>query len=243
MPSCVRCGSTVRLRALVAAFGREVLGTISPAPDFPVRPELRGVGISDQECCAVHFSRTTTFLNTWFHKEPFRDLMDASTFGGEQYDYVTCSEVLEHVDQPAETALRTIFSILRPGGVAILTTPTIEGRTVEHYPALAGHDVALTPDGWRLRGRLRDGSAFESDSVLFHGGPGSTVEMRVWGSESLREAMTEAGFVDVRRHLAPTPSLGILWDVIPEYMEVPGGIARGLRSGVWTARRPDVGAT
>lgn len=238
VPSCVRCGSTIRVRALVDVFAREVFGQSMVGPEFPTRLEIRGIGISDQSGYSAHFARSTTYLNTWFHQEPFRDLMNLATFGGAEYDYVTCSEVLEHVNQPAGEALRTIFSILRPGGVAILTTPTAPGRTTEHYPALTRHEVFPTTDGWRLRGDLPDGAEFTSDAVIFHGGPGSTVEMRVWGSDSLREALEAVGFVEIRRHLADVPAFGVSWEDIPDSMEVPGGTARGLRSGVWTARRP-----
>ena len=42
---------------------------------------------------------------------------EAGTFG-----LVLCSEVLEHVPKP-ELALKTIARILRPGGIAIITTP------------------------------------------------------------------------------------------------------------------------
>lgn len=35
---------------------------------------------------------------------------------------VVCAEVLEHVDRP-RVALRTMFNMLRPGGVLIVTTP------------------------------------------------------------------------------------------------------------------------
>jgi|SRR5665811_1195154 len=38
------------------------------------------------------------------------------------FDMVLCSEVLEHVSDP-QTAIRTIYRILKPGGIAILTTP------------------------------------------------------------------------------------------------------------------------
>ena len=50
------------------------------------------------------------------------DNIQDSNFLNESFDFVLCSEVLEHVSQP-EFALKNIYSILKPGGVLVLTTP------------------------------------------------------------------------------------------------------------------------
>ena len=41
------------------------------------------------------------------------------------YDCVVCSHVLEHVDD--KKALREIYRVLKPGGVALIMLPVIEG--------------------------------------------------------------------------------------------------------------------
>jgi SAM-dependent methyltransferase len=43
-------------------------------------------------------------------------------FGGEQFDSVLCTEVLEHVPDPFRV-LAEIARVLRPGGVAVVSTP------------------------------------------------------------------------------------------------------------------------
>ena len=50
------------------------------------------------------------------------DDIQASKFEEGTFGLVLCSEVLEHVPNP-EIALKTIARILRPGGIAIITTP------------------------------------------------------------------------------------------------------------------------
>lgn len=50
------------------------------------------------------------------------DDIQRSTLPANAFGLVLCSEVLEHVPDP-ETALHTIARLLRPGGVAIVTTP------------------------------------------------------------------------------------------------------------------------
>ncbi len=51
-----------------------------------------------------------------------QDDIQASSFEDCSFDLVLCSEVLEHVPNP-EVALKTIFRILKPGGIAVVTTP------------------------------------------------------------------------------------------------------------------------
>lgn len=53
-------------------------------------------------------------------------LFDPSVYEGDYFDYVTMSQVIEHVTDPVQT-LRGIARILKPGGVAILSTPNASG--------------------------------------------------------------------------------------------------------------------
>lgn len=46
----------------------------------------------------------------------------ASTIGYARYDFVVCTEVLEHTRQPFD-AVNSIHSILKPGGLAFVSTP------------------------------------------------------------------------------------------------------------------------
>jgi len=53
-------------------------------------------------------------------------LFDPSVYEPDSFDYVTMSQVIEHVTNPLQT-LRGIERILKPGGVAILSTPNAGG--------------------------------------------------------------------------------------------------------------------
>lgn len=46
----------------------------------------------------------------------------ADVLGGDRYDFVVCTEVLEHTRQPFD-AVSNIFKILKKGGVCFVTTP------------------------------------------------------------------------------------------------------------------------
>src|SRR3954463_15443325 len=45
--SCARCGSSMRWRALIAALSQELFGKGLAIVDFPVRPDIKGLGLSD----------------------------------------------------------------------------------------------------------------------------------------------------------------------------------------------------
>ena len=76
------------------------------------------------------------------------------------YDRIVCSHVLEHVDDAA--ALAELFRLLRPGGMAILAAPVIEGwaRTYENPAIQSPRDRKVhfgQEDHVRLYGRdIRD---------------------------------------------------------------------------------------
>ena len=53
-------------------------------------------------------------------------LFDASVYEANFFDYVTMSQVIEHVTEPVQT-LSGIARVLKPGGVAILSTPNASG--------------------------------------------------------------------------------------------------------------------
>lgn len=53
-------------------------------------------------------------------------LFDASVYPADHFDYVTMSQVIEHVVDPVDT-LGGVARILKPGGVAVLSTPNASG--------------------------------------------------------------------------------------------------------------------
>ena len=53
-------------------------------------------------------------------------LFDPSIYPENYFDYVTMSQVIEHVTDPVQT-LQGIARILKPGGLAILSTPNANG--------------------------------------------------------------------------------------------------------------------
>jgi SAM-dependent methyltransferase len=231
--TCGECGSTVRFRAVVAAFDEQVL------KGAPRRPELRGIGFSDPDTYARRLAQSTTYYNSWYHLSG-EDLTDLGTFRGQRYDFVVCSEVMEHVDRPVETSFSTLFELLRPGGVLIMTTPTYEGAaTVEHFPPLTHYEVINQAGSWVLRGTAADSVPYEARGLTFHGGEGATLEMRLYAAGDIQRHLDHAGFQSVEEQNLDRPNLGILWSATSEVTHSPApGLVGGGHSGVWVAQRP-----
>lgn len=77
---------------------------------------------------AIKFA-TTRFPACDFSAQPLSDLLSR----GRQYDLVYCSEVIEHLPNPAEFC-KTLFQLKAPGAITLLTTPDIDHWQVRKRP-------------------------------------------------------------------------------------------------------------
>ncbi len=60
-----------------------------------------------------------------FHQGKIEDWLQFYAKQGKTFDVVTCFEVLEHVDNPAEL-IKLIDEVLAPGGSVLISTPSFE---------------------------------------------------------------------------------------------------------------------
>ena len=211
VPSCPACGSTVRLRSLIALLSREIFGVELALPDFPVLKSLRGIGMSDPPEMAARLAEKFAYTNTFYHQEPRVDIENPAQEHIGRYDFILSSEVMEHVAPPVERAFVNLNRMLKPDGLLLFTVPyRIDGRTAEHFPEL--HEYALAAPGGRtvLVNRRRDGSLEVFENLSFHGGDGSTLEMRVFTETSLKEILAAAGFGGVEIASEKVPEFGVL---------------------------------
>ena len=218
-PSCPRCGSTVRFRAIGRLVVRELLGLDATLPQLAPRRDLVGVGLSDAASYAEPLARVFAYRNTFFHAEPRLDITAIDPGLRGRHDFVIASDVLEHVAPPVSRAFANALALLRPGGVFVMTVPFgLAADTVEHYPEL--HDWSLEPTQgtWRLVNCTVDGRVQHFDAPVFHGGPGTTLEMRLFSRDALLREFERAGFTRVRIADEPYLPFGIHW---PEPWSVP----------------------
>lgn len=219
IPSCTHCGSTVRSRALVHLACESLLGAEIVATQARRRPDIAGLGMSDAACVADAFGRVFDYTNTFFHTDPRLDITAIPDELASRYDFVTSSDVFEHVVPPVAIAFVNARRLLKPGGVFVLTVPfSLEADTVEHFPELHDWRLEETAGRWRLHNVTRDGRVQTFDELVFHGGPGTTLEMRLFSRAALERHLEAAGFREWHLSTAPCPRFGIAW---PEPWSVP----------------------
>ncbi len=211
-PSCAKCGSTVRMRAVIHLLSSELFGKSISLPNFPIRRDIRGIGLSDWDGYAVPLARKLSYKNTFYHKEPLLDITAIDPALEGKFDFLIATDVFEHIIPPVSVAFVNARRLLKPNGVLIFSVPyKMEGETEEHFPDLFQY-VIIEQNGNRiLENRTRDGRMQHLDHPTFHGGAGSTLEMRLFSESALKEHLTRAGFQLVTFHQTPNFEHGIYW--------------------------------
>lgn len=211
-PSCSVCASNIRLRAIVFMLSRELFGRPLPLPDFPAIGNIKGLGLSDHPCYATPLAEKFNYTNTFYDSEPRLDIMACHPELYGTYDFLLASDVLEHVPIPLDRSLDEACKLLQPNGFLCITVPSsLDDDTVEHYPDLYKHSLATLGDERVLVNRRRDGGIEVHENLIFHGGPGSTLEMRLISEKDLRRRLQTAGFAEVTREDAGAEEFGIVY--------------------------------
>jgi hypothetical protein len=83
---------------------------------------------------------------------------------------------------------------------------------------LYDYRLVETDAGWRLENRTADDKVEVHGDLVFHGGPGTTLEMRLFSRLALEREFAAAGFARMRIADEPFPAFGIEW---PEPWSVP----------------------
>ncbi len=219
----------MRTRGLLQVLSLELFGVNLALPDFPRVKSLEGLGTSDENSYATRLTEKFNYRNTFYDREPRFDIAHPKQEELGRYDFIVSSEVLEHVAGPVEQAFGNLFRLLKPSGLLVLTVPySLEASHTEHFPEL--HEFGLVQLGGRtvLVNRTREGTVQTFDDVVFHGGRGSTVEMREFTEQSLKALLAGAGFSDVRVYCEDYPLFGIVraesWALPIAARKGPGGL-------------------
>jgi len=212
MPTCQRCGSTVRMRALIHLLSIVLFERSIALHEFPVRKDISVLDMSGWEEYGSKLGKKLDYTNTYYHKDPRLDITDIDSAWEGRFDVIISSDVFEHVIPPVSVAFENTLKLLKPGGTLILTVPyTKEQATLEHFPEL--HEFEILKDNGRhiLKNITEDGKEQVFDDLVFHGGPGSTLEMRVFAENPLRNNLSDVGFTDIIFRREPHYDFGVMW--------------------------------
>jgi SAM-dependent methyltransferase len=210
--SCAGCGSNVRWRSVVHLLSKALFGTSLGLWAFPSRPDLTGIGLSDWPGYAERLAPKLSYRNTHYDREPRLDITDPPSDLHRSLDFLIASDVFEHVDPPVERAFENAFRLLKPGGVLVLTVPyAISGGTDEHFASLHQYEIVEFKGRPIVVNRTADDRWEVFEDLVFHGGPGSTLEMRRFSRDPLLAGVREAGFTEIVVSDHACPEFGILW--------------------------------
>ncbi len=211
---CPTCGAIMRYRAVIHHLSTGLFGKSLAVREFPPDAgRLTGIGMSDPDQYADLLARRFRYVNTFYHTEPALDIQAPGPQHEGAYDFVISSDVFEHVDPPVARAFRNLRRLLKPRGLLVLTVPfTMHGETVEHFPELHQYAIEDRRGTHVLVNRTADGRHQEFSDLVFHGGPGNTLEMRVFSETGLRRELEGAGFTQVEFHREPCFRWGIHWE-------------------------------
>jgi SAM-dependent methyltransferase len=158
---------------------------------------------------AEPLARALDYTNTFFHKEPRLDIADPKGRQG-TCDFLIATEVFEHVPPPVSRAFKGACDILKPGGSLIFSVPfKLEGETMEHFPDLHDYEI-MNESEPVLINRLPDRSTKIYRNLVFHGGDGTTLEMRLFSQPSLVQHLKDAGFIAIQFLQEDAPRYGII---------------------------------
>jgi SAM-dependent methyltransferase len=180
--------------------------------EFPLRPDIAVLDMSGWEEFGQRVARRLGYINTYFHKEPYLDISVPPPSWNGRFDVVISSDVFEHVAPPVARAFENTLALLKPGGSFLLTVPyRKDGHTQEHFPDLYQYELFEKQGSWQMLNTTKGGERQCFNNLIFHGGPGSTLEMRVFSEAGVRHELETAGYIDIQFHGGPAFDDGVVW--------------------------------
>lgn len=201
------------MRSVMHALSMEIYGKPLILEDYPINKSLVGLGMSDWEGYANRLAEKFCYTNTYYHTSPHLDITDIPHELEGRHDFMISSDVFEHIPVFAiERAFENSRKLLKHGGVFIFTVPFVkEGETREHFPNLNDFRIIETAGKRFLYNLTKEGQEEIFDDLVFHGGDGMTLEMRMFSEPDLCRKLNNAGFDSIRIYADCVPEYGILW--------------------------------
>ena len=192
---CESCSSTWRAQAIC----RAILCGLGYPEDANIRfinNDLSrvGLGISDDWRLARALSPLFAYTNSFLHQFPVVDICSPPQQAIGKFEFISCSDVLEHTPPPRSAALMGLYQMLKPTGFTVISVPLRKGfQFAEFYPELTTWRHENDSVNWVDK----DGHEHVDRDPEFHGGEGLTVAFRQWTEEKLIEELKAVGFSEI----------------------------------------------
>jgi SAM-dependent methyltransferase len=187
--------------SIITSLGYEPMRLEGIHPDW----SRVGLGISDDVELSSRLSTKFFYSNTFFDAFPNLDIRKIPKIASTAFEFVSCSDVLEHIDVDIDEAIRGISRLLKPDGFAVLSVPiTRTSERVEFYPNLKSFSIL----GETVKWMDHKGNKFIDDSPEFHGGRGQNLAFRQFTHESFKELILDNGFGSITNGWVE-PKLGV----------------------------------
>lgn len=210
-------GGNSRIRSIIYMLSHKLFGKSLCLNEFPNLKHMKALGMSDNHLLASKLSNIFDYMNTFYHTEPYLDIYNCSDYY-DKSDFIISSDVFEHLSPypGLDIAFQNLYKILKKDGFIIFTVPFIySDETKEHYPNLYDYKIIMKDNKYIMYNTTKDGKSEIFDNLIFHGGPGSTLEMRLFCQKDLINRFNKAGFkkitfldidnINIRDH-------GIYWE-------------------------------
>lgn len=218
LAACTACTANARFRGVIWGLANALGGGRAQRPlvDWPVDKKVRGIGMSDAPAYAEPLARVCDYTNTFYDAEPRLDIT-APRLPWKDLDFIISTDVFEHVAPPLGRAFDGLAALLRPGGALIFSVPyTYADETLEHFPELHTWQLGEFQGKRVLINRDRGGRYTVHDDLVFHGGSGATLELRVFSRNHLTRELRASGFHDIFEYAQPELSVGYYWPLMNE---------------------------
>lgn len=153
-----------------------------------------GIGVSDDINISSRLSTKFFYSNTFLDIFPNLDIRNIPKMAESAFEFVSCSDVLEHIDTGLNKGIRGISRLLKRNGFAVLSVPVCHtSDQLEFYPGLESFEIV----GGEVKWKNRKGKQFRDSSPEFHGGRGQNLAFRQFTDETFRSAVLSNGFKEI----------------------------------------------
>lgn len=194
---CSECGANVRVRSIIQIVSTEMLGKPVEVTRWPELKTFTVIGVGDMDAVKRSFSEKLTYYDAHLDEGelPFLKVTEAPAELRNRADVLVCSEVLQHVFPPVQDAFHWLFSLLRPGGLLVLTVPYGFEPTVEYFPNLREWSLVQYRGSTVLQNVTERGRKERFKELRLYGN--GRLESRLFGLTDLRRHLREAAFEDI----------------------------------------------